>query len=183
MKKYGVTTISRPLSILLLAMLALLIIACSSAANSNTGATVKAATSTSGSQSSQTYPSIPIVSTPVPEEAAVPGAVRVYVTLQEYFITSSLREFHARVHYYFIVTNRGHVVHEFMMMREKPDGTPVSFDEDSSTMFIHFEQVFPGTTLRMNFTFSPSLVGKSEIACLMRGHYAAGMHLPIVVAA
>jgi uncharacterized cupredoxin-like copper-binding protein len=50
-------------------------------------------------------------------------------------------------------------------------------------MFIHIEQVFPGTTLRMNFTFTPSLTGKSEIACLMRGHYAAGMHLPIVVTA
>ena len=48
-------------------------------------------------------------------------------------------------------------------------------------MFIHIEQVFPGTTLRMNFIFSPALIGKSEIACLMRGHYAAGMKLPIVV--
>ena len=179
MKKYDVNTISRPLSILLLAALALLIIACSSAAQSATGNT---ASTSSASSTSQTYPSIPIVSTPVPEQAAAPGAVKVYVTLQEYFITSSLREFHAGIHYYFIVTNRGHVVHEFMMMREKLDGTPVSFDEDSSTMFIHIEQVFPGTTLRMNFTFSPSLIGKSEIACLMRGHYAAGMHLPIVVA-
>lgn len=182
MKKYDVKTISLPLSILLLAALTLLIIACTSAANSATSGSASS-TSTPGSQSSQTYSSIPIVSTPVPEEAAIPGAVKVYVTLQEFFITSSVREFHTGVHYYFIVTNRGHVVHEFMMMREKPDGTPVSFDEDSSTMFIHIEQVFPGTTLRMNFTFSPSLVGKSEIACLMRGHYAAGMHLPIVVAA
>ncbi len=74
-------------------------------------------------------------------------------------------------------------MHEFMIMRDKPDGTPVSFDEDSSTMFIHIEQVFPGTTLRMNFTFSSALIGKSEIACLMRGHYAAGMKLPIVVTA
>jgi uncharacterized cupredoxin-like copper-binding protein len=70
-----------------------------------------------------------------------------------------------------------------MIMRDKPDGTPITFDEDSSTMFIHIEQVFPGTTLRMNFLFTPSLAGKSEIACLMRGHYAAGMHLPIIVTA
>jgi uncharacterized cupredoxin-like copper-binding protein len=176
MKKYDVHSVSRPLGILFLAALALLIIACSSTANSATSGTT-------GSQSSQGYTSIPIVSTPVPEEVAAPGAVRVYVTLQEFFITSSMREFRTGVHYYFIVTNRGHVVHEFMIMRDKPDGTPVSFDEDSSTMFIHIEQVFPGTTLRMNFTFSSSLIGKSEIACLMRGHYAAGMHLPIVVAA
>jgi uncharacterized cupredoxin-like copper-binding protein len=181
MKKYDIYTISRPLSILLLAALALLIIACSSTAKSSTSATTTAA-GTPGSQSSQAYPSIPIVSTPVPQETAAPGAVTVYVTLQEFYITSSIRQFRTGVHYYFVVTNRGHVVHEFMIMRDKPNGTPVSFDEDSSTMFIHIEQVFPGTTLHMNFTFSPSLAGKSEIACLMRGHYAAGMHLPIVVA-
>ena len=121
------------------------------------------------------------MSTPVPEQAAVPGSVNVYVTLVEFRITSSVRVFHPGVHYYFVVTNRGQAVHEFMIMRDKPDGTPVSFDEDASALFIHIEQVFPGTSLRMNFTFSLSLIGKSEIACLMRGHYAAGMRLPIVV--
>ncbi|HEV2581550.1 MAG TPA: hypothetical protein VGT44_11925 [Ktedonobacteraceae bacterium] len=175
MKKQNAFPVSRPVSILLLAALAVLIIACSSAAKQGTS-------SSSNSSSSQTYTSIPIVSTPEPEQPALPGAVSVYVTLQEFTITSSVRTFHAGIHYYFIVTNRGHAVHEFMMMRDTANGTPISFDEDSSTMFIHIEQVFPGTTLHMNFTFTPSLIGKSEIACLMRGHYAAGMHLPIVVA-
>jgi uncharacterized cupredoxin-like copper-binding protein len=173
MKQFDTSSVARSLSVLLLAALAILVIACSTAGQS-AGSSTKAS-------SAQTYISIPIVSTPVPEQQAVPGAVSVYVTLQEFYITSSVRSFHTGVHYYFIVTNRGHVVHEFMVMRDKPDGTPVSFDEDSSTMFIHYEQVFPGTTLRLNFTFTPSLLGKSEIACLMRGHYAAGMHLPIVV--
>jgi len=172
-KPYNIT-IARPLSILLLAVVALLVLACSEVAG-NTGAPASAST--------PAYISIPIVSTPVPEQAAVPGAVKVYVTLMEFRILSSVTVFHAGTPYYFIVTNRGQAVHEFMMMRDKPDGTPVTFDEDASTMFIHIEQVFPGTTLRMNFTFSPALIGKSEIACLMRGHYAAGMKLPIVVAA
>ena len=119
----------------------------------------------------------------MPEEAAAPGAVKVYVTLVEFRILSSVTVFHAGTPYYFIVTNRGRSVHEFMMMRDKPDGTPMTYDEESSTMYIHIEQVFPGTTLRMNFTFSPALIGKSEIACLMRDHYAAGMKLPIVVTA
>ena len=170
-KRYSLT-IARPLSILLLAIVALLVLACSQGAGN---------TSTSASASS--YTSIPIVSTPVPEQAAAPGAVKVYITLIEFRIISSVRVFHTGTPYYFIVTNRGHSVHEFMIMRDKPDGTPVSFDEDSTTMFIHIEQVFPGTTLRMNFTFSPTLIGKSEIACLMRGHYAAGMKLPIAVSA
>jgi uncharacterized cupredoxin-like copper-binding protein len=174
-KQYSIT-IARPLSILLLAMVAILVLACSQSGG-NTTKNAPASTDTSG------YVSIPIVSTPVPEQPAAPGAVKVYVTLVEFRILSSVTVFHAGTPYYFIVTNRGQAVHEFMMMRDKPDGTPVSFDEDSSTMFIHIEQVFPGTTLRMNFTFSSALTGKSEIACLMRGHYAAGMKLPIVVTA
>jgi uncharacterized cupredoxin-like copper-binding protein len=178
MKKQNAFPIFRPLSILLLAALAVLIISCSSAANQAAGTS-----SSSNPSSSQTFTSIPIVSTPVPEQPALPGAVSVYVTLQEFTINSSVHTFQVGVHYYFIVTNRGHAVHEFMVMRDSSDGKPISFDEDSSTMFIHIEQVFPGTTLHMNFTFTPSLLGKSEIACLMRGHYAAGMHLSIVVAA
>lgn len=174
-KRYSLS-IARPLSILLLALVALLVLACSQGAGNATDTS-----STSANTSS--YTSIPIVSTPVPEQAAAPGAVKVYITLIEFRIISSVRVFHTGTPYYFIVTNRGHSVHEFMIMRDNPDGTPVSFDEDSSTMFIHIEQVFPGTTLRMNFTFTPSLIGKSEIACLMRGHYAAGMKLPIVVTA
>lgn len=170
-KRYSLT-LARPLSILLLNVVALLVLACSQGANNTASTGTPASTDTSG------YVSIPIVSTPVPEQAAAPGAIKVYVTLEEFRILSSVTVFHAGTPYYFIVTNRGQAVHEFMMMRDKPDGTPVTFDEDSSTMFIHIEQVFPGTTLRMNFIFSPALIGKSEIACLMRGHYAAGMKLP-----
>lgn len=174
-KRYSLT-IARPLSILLLAIVALLVLACSQGAGDTTD-------TSNTSAGTSAYTSIPIVSTPVPEQAAMPGAVKVYVTLIEFRIMSSVRVFHTGTPYYFIVTNRGHAVHEFMIMRDKPDGTPISFDEDSTTMFIHIEQVFPGTTLRMNFTFPSSLIGKSEIACLMRGHYAAGMKLPIVVTA
>ena len=177
MSKRNAFPIARPLSMMLLAIIALLVLACSNIASNGTGS------APSSTPASEGYISIPIVSTPVPEEAAAPGAVSVYVTLAEFRITSSVTVFHPGVHYYFIVTNRGQVVHEFMIMRDKPDGTPASFEEDSNGMFIHIEQGFPGTTLRMNFTFPPSLTGKSEIACLMRGHYAAGMRLPIVVTA
>lgn len=172
-KRYS-ATIARPLSIMLLAIVTLLVLACSQGSGNATGGT-----STTGS--TPTYVSVPIVSTPVPEQTAAAGAVKVSISLVDFRVISSVTVFHAGTPYYFMVTNRGQAVHEFMMMRDKPDGTPVTFDEDSSTMFIHIEQVFPGTTLRMNFTFSPSMIGKSEIACLMRGHYAAGMRLPIVV--
>lgn len=174
-KRYSSAT-ARPLTILLLPLVALLVLACSQAAGISAGnSNTPTSTGTAG------YVSIPIVSTPVPEQAAAPGAVKVYVTLEDFRVLSPVTVFHTGTPYYFIVTNRGPSLHEFMMMRDKPGGTPLTFDEASSTMFIHIQQVFPGTTLRMNFTFSLALIGKSEIACLMRGHYAAGMKLPVVV--
>ena len=44
-----------------------------------------------------------------------------------------------------------------------------------------FPALAPGTTMRINYTFSPSSAGRYEIACQMRGHYQAGMKLPIRV--
>jgi uncharacterized cupredoxin-like copper-binding protein len=46
-------------------------------------------------------------------------------------------------------------------------------------MLIELEPILPGSTWTTNFTFSVS--GRFEMACQMRGHYAAGMRLPIAV--
>src|SRR5690242_9693898 len=83
-KRYSLT-LARPLGILLLAVVALLVLACSQGNATNTAHTgTPASTDTSG------YVSIPIVSTPVPEQAAAPGAIKVYVTLEEFRILSSV---------------------------------------------------------------------------------------------
>src|SRR5436305_7554152 len=57
------------------------------------------------------------------KETAVAGSVKVNVTLAEYTISSSEKVFRAGMTYYFVVANRGHVVHEFLIMPEKPDGS------------------------------------------------------------
>ncbi|HLX59587.1 MAG TPA: hypothetical protein VKR83_21415 [Ktedonobacteraceae bacterium] len=115
------------------------------------------------------------------QETPTPGAVEVQVALAEFSIVSSVTVFHAGVPYYFVVSNRGHQVHEFMIMPDKPDGSPLPPDVQYKDKLIEIEQIEPGSTLYINFMFAPTAVGRYEIACLMRGHYQAGMKRPIVV--
>jgi uncharacterized cupredoxin-like copper-binding protein len=141
--------------------------------------------------STSTHSSFITHSTPTPQqntihyddikETAVAGSVKVNVTLAEYTIVSSETHFHAGMTYYFVVANRGHVVHEFMIMPEKPDGSELPPDLQYKGQLIEIEQIAPGTTMTINYTFSPSAAGRYEIACQMRGHYLAGMKLPIRV--
>jgi len=116
------------------------------------------------------------------KETPAAGSVKVSVTLAEFTITSSVKTFHAGIPYYFVIANRGHVVHEFTILPDKPDGTPLPVASQYESKIIEIEQIAPGTTMTVNLTFSPSIVGRYEIACMMRGHYLAGMRLPIVIA-
>jgi uncharacterized cupredoxin-like copper-binding protein len=68
-----------------------------------------------------------------------------------------------------------------LIIPEKPDGSELSPDLQYKDKLIEIEQIAPGTTMRINYTFSPSVAGRYEIACQMRGHYQAGMKLPIRV--
>ena len=115
------------------------------------------------------------------KQTAVAGSVKINVTLAEYTIPSSETAFHAGMTYFFVVANRGHVVHEFMIMPQKPDGSELPPDLQYKGQLIEIEQIAPGTTMTINYTFSPSAAGRYEIACQMRGHYQAGMKLPIRV--
>ena len=115
------------------------------------------------------------------QETPLPGSVQVRVTLAEYTIVSSLTVFRAGMTYHFVVANRGHEVHEFLIMPDKPDGSELSPDLQFKDKLIEIEQIAPGTTMNVNVTFSPTAAGRYEIACQMRGHYLAGMRLPIRV--
>ena len=119
------------------------------------------------------------------QQTPAAGAIRVNVTLVEYSITATLKTFQAGHTYYFVVTNRGHVVHEFLIMPENPDGSPASPAVQYNDKLIEIEQIAPGTTMTLNYTFPPSSLqrGRYEIACQMRGHYAAGMRFPIRIVA
>jgi uncharacterized cupredoxin-like copper-binding protein len=116
------------------------------------------------------------------KETPATGSMKVSVALTEFTIFSSVKTFHAGVPYFFTIANRGHVVHEFTILPDKPDGTPLPVASQYENKIIEIEQIAPGTTMTVNLTFSPSIVGRYEIACMMRGHYLAGMRLPIVIA-
>src|SRR5258708_35995697 len=115
------------------------------------------------------------------KETPAASSLKVNVTLVEFTITSSVKTFHAGIPYYFVIANRGHVVHEFTILPDKLDGTPLPVASQYENKIIEIEQIAPGTTMTVNLTFSPSIVGRYEIACMMRGHYLAGMRLPIVI--
>ena len=159
---------------LLLVVLALLVVACLGKATFLTtpGTTTVHNTPTAAQDTIQ-FDTI--------EETAVPNSVEVRVTLAEFTVVSSITDFRVGVPYYFVVANRGPSVHEFMIMPVKPDGSPLPTDIQYKNKLIEIEQIAPGATLTINYLFSPATVGRYEIACLMRGHYEAGMKLPIAV--
>src|SRR5271157_5284040 len=136
----GVSNYPQLLGKLLILALALLIVACTS---------TNVAISTPTPTPPQDFPT----SGPV-EQTAAPGSVEVKFTLVEFRIISSVTVFHAGTHYYFVVANRGHDIHEFMIMPDKPDGSPLPPDVQYKGMLMELEPIMPGTTWTTNFTFS-----------------------------
>ncbi len=109
------------------------------------------------------------------------GAVTVNVTEIEFAIIPSITTFHVGVHYYFVVTNKGKQTHAFTFVPTNPDGTPMNEYYQYDHMLVELDTIPPGTTQTINHTFTKADIGHYEMACRMRGHYAAGMHLPAVV--
>ncbi len=115
--------------------------------------------------------------------AASNGPVNVQVTLTDFKIDSSLADFSTGVPYHFVVTNKGAVDHEFVIM------PPVQGENGSETALpkealagILGKDLTPGATKTLDYTFTqPAPAGKLEFACHLPGHYDAGMHLPITV--
>ena len=159
----------RTMGSMLIVLLALFMVACAA-----TGAT-------QSSTATPTYPADPVQNPTPIEQTPVAGAVTVHVTLIEFKIMSSVTTFRVGVPYHFIVSNHGIEVHEFMVTLDHPDGTPYPSSEQDAHAIIHIEVVNPGTTIMVNYTFGVSAAPRYEMACQMRGHYAAGMRLPIIV--
>jgi uncharacterized cupredoxin-like copper-binding protein len=164
-KNLGASKYAQLLSKGLFLFLVLLMVACAS-------------TSTATSKPTPTPPEISPTSGAI-EQAAAPGSIEVKVTLVEFHVISSVKVFHAKTHYYFVVTNHGHDLHEFMIMPSKPDGSPLPPEEQYKGMLMELEPILPGSTWTTNFTFQTA--GKYELACQMGRHYQAGMRLPITV--
>jgi len=99
--------------------------------------------------------------------------VDVQVTLTEFKIDSSVTDFTVGTPYHFIVTNKGTVAHDWMIM---PQG-----EQDASKALIKVADtdLQPGKTVTRDFTFTQA--GGLEFACHVAGHYEAGMHTSITV--
>jgi uncharacterized cupredoxin-like copper-binding protein len=115
--------------------------------------------------------------------AASGSPVQVQVTLTDFKIDSSLTTFSVGVPYHFVVTNKGAVAHEFVIMPPE-QGTQGSETQLPSTALagILGKDLTPGATKTLDYTFTKAApAGSLEFACHLPGHYEAGMHTPIVV--
>ena len=105
------------------------------------------------------------------------------VTLTDFGIKSSLTTFQTGVPYHFVVTNKGAVVHEFMIVPPQTAGTASSEELDKIAIgHIEESDLQSGVTKTVAVTFTePFPAGTLEMACHLPGHYEAGMKLPIIV--
>jgi uncharacterized cupredoxin-like copper-binding protein len=91
--------------------------------------------------------------------------------------------FKVGVPYHFVVTNKGDVAHEFMVMQPVEAGT-MTMEEMDKMANAHIEEddLQPGDNASVDYTFTdPVPEGGLEFACHLAGHYENGMHLPITV--
>jgi uncharacterized cupredoxin-like copper-binding protein len=119
----------------------------------------------------------------VVQQKPAPGAVTVNVTEVEFAIIPSITVFHVGVPYYFVVTNKGKQTHAFTFVPTYPNGTPMDEYYQYNHMLVGLDTIPPGTTQMINHTFTKADIGHYEMACRMRGHYMAGMHLTAQVVA
>ncbi len=106
----------------------------------------------------------------------------VQVTLSDNKVESSLTTFTAGMPYHFVITNMGHVAHQFAMTPMGMDMEHMSLDEMHHSALFMYDSVAPGEIRTFDYTFAMSSTGRSfEFVCGTQGHYGAGMQLPFMV--
>lgn len=114
--------------------------------------------------------------------SATKQPVTVTVTAKDFSFQASQTTFQVGVPYHFVVTNKGTVQHEFMIIKPEPAGTDSTKLDAEAIVHIEEDDLNPGDTHSIDYTFTkPYPAGTLEIACHMPGHYENGMHLAIVV--
>jgi uncharacterized cupredoxin-like copper-binding protein len=112
------------------------------------------------------------------------------ITLKEFTVESSIRNFELGTSYHFKVTNAGQIPHEFMIMPLMMDGMDMAGmqgmtmgERDAAVLVMIPEaQLGPGATAEVDYTFEKGFTdGGIEIVCTLPGHLEAGMHMPIII--
>jgi uncharacterized cupredoxin-like copper-binding protein len=112
---------------------------------------------------------------------AAQAPVEVQMSLSEFKLESSLTNFTPGVPYHFVVTNKGKVNHELMIMPSVMSmGQSMEEMDKMALARIRQEDLPPGATKTVDYTFTKA-GEKLELACHLAGHYEAGMMLPIAV--
>lgn len=119
-----------------------------------------------------------------PAQPTTQKPIDVQVTLTEFQVESSLKDFKANTPYHFIVTNKGTVNHDFAISPPVMAGMTMSTEDmhKQSLAVIEADDFPPGTTKTVDVTFTkPTSSAPLEIACHTAGHHEAGMFMPITV--
>jgi uncharacterized cupredoxin-like copper-binding protein len=115
------------------------------------------------------------------EEPASSGN-QVDITLADNTIDASMITFQVGVPYTFVVTNTGRHAHNFNI--NPPVSVAGSLEQalDSALLIVPQEQLSPGQTATVVFTFPDTAAGQLlEFSCLIRRHYDDGMKVDITV--
>jgi uncharacterized cupredoxin-like copper-binding protein len=107
----------------------------------------------------------------------------VQITLTEFHIASSVTRFTPGVPYQFIITNKGKLAHEFMIMpKNEGDMSMMPMSQMDKLALAKVENIKPGTTVTLTYTFAQRAAGTHpQFACYYPGHYMAGMKLDVTV--
>jgi uncharacterized cupredoxin-like copper-binding protein len=117
-----------------------------------------------------------------PVETATAGSgTPIEITLADNSIDAAQTEFQVGVTYTFVITNTGQHAHNFNI--NPPVSITGSLEEalNSALLVVPQEQLGPGATAMVDFTFPPDTAGQLlEFSCLIRRHYDDGMRVDII---
>jgi uncharacterized cupredoxin-like copper-binding protein len=130
--------------------------------------------------------SVLLISGCAPRLAATEQAPeRVEVTLTDFEIQVEQTTFEAGQPYEFVITNKGVLPHEFVVMPPLHEGEESGHDmghEDVALLAVGADELPPGKTLTVNVTFPESAADEElEFACHIEGHYEADMRKAIEI--
>ena len=168
-----------PLSVIMLIMF--VAAACGSPASTATNAPAQSAATEAPTQPAATE--APGTQSSPGETAPASGSgTQVDITLADNTIDASQLEFQVGVPYTFVITNTGRHAHNFNI---NPPVSVVGSMEaalDSAMLVVSQEQLGPGASVTVDFTFPPDSTGQLlEFSCLIRRHYDDGMKVDITV--
>lgn len=116
------------------------------------------------------------------ETPPVGTGTQVDITLADNTIEASQLEFQVGETYSFVITNTGTHAHNFNINPPVSVAGSMEAALDSALLVVPQEQLGPGASVTVDFTFPPDTVGQLlEFSCLIRRHYDDGMKVDIIV--